>query len=141
METKHKLDLDTNGTPVDATKYQTMIGSLKYLTSSIPNIVHATCLCAGFELTGFLDTDHVRCQDTFKSTSKGTQFLSEILNRRDLPRDTPIDRLEVLRILSHIVRRVKGSSGWGRLDQDADFSNEEGNPSLEKPDGCGNEIE
>ncbi|GJX50632.1 retrovirus-related pol polyprotein from transposon TNT 1-94 [Tanacetum coccineum] len=30
MENKHKLDLDMNGTPVDATKYQSMIGSLMY---------------------------------------------------------------------------------------------------------------
>ncbi|GKD41657.1 retrovirus-related pol polyprotein from transposon TNT 1-94, partial [Tanacetum coccineum] len=28
MENKHKLDLDMNGTPVDATKYRSMIGSL-----------------------------------------------------------------------------------------------------------------
>ncbi|GJZ89981.1 hypothetical protein Tco_0661908 [Tanacetum coccineum] len=46
MEIKDKLDLDKNGTPVDATKYRSMIGALMYLTSSRPNIVHATCLCA-----------------------------------------------------------------------------------------------
>ncbi|GKA37234.1 copia protein [Tanacetum coccineum] len=45
MESKHKLDLDTNRTPVDAMKYHSMIG----------------------------------CQDTFKSTSGGTQFLGEKL--------------------------------------------------------------
>ncbi|GJV32276.1 retrovirus-related pol polyprotein from transposon TNT 1-94 [Tanacetum coccineum] len=27
---------------------------------------------SGFELTGFSDADHARCQDTFKSTSRGT---------------------------------------------------------------------
>nr|GFB48619.1 reverse transcriptase domain-containing protein [Tanacetum cinerariifolium] len=43
MEIKDKLDLDQNGTPVDATKYRSMIGSLMYLTSSRPDIVHATC--------------------------------------------------------------------------------------------------
>nr|GEV51507.1 retrovirus-related Pol polyprotein from transposon TNT 1-94 [Tanacetum cinerariifolium] len=84
MEIKDKLDLDQNGTPVDATKYRSMIGALMYLTSSRPNIVHATCLCAryqakptkkdlkedsGFELTGFLDVDYAGCKDTFKSTS------------------------------------------------------------------------
>nr|GEW77998.1 hypothetical protein [Tanacetum cinerariifolium] len=45
MEIKDKLDLDQNGTPVDATKYRSMIGALMYLTSSRPDIVHATCLC------------------------------------------------------------------------------------------------
>nr|GEW80486.1 copia protein [Tanacetum cinerariifolium] len=49
MEIKDKLDLDQNGTPVDATKYRSMIGALMYLTSSKPNIVHATCLCAQYQ--------------------------------------------------------------------------------------------
>nr|GEY13762.1 hypothetical protein [Tanacetum cinerariifolium] len=49
MEIKDKLDLDQNGTPVDATKYRSMIGALMYLTSSRPNIVHAICLCARYQ--------------------------------------------------------------------------------------------
>nr|GEV20166.1 Gag-Pol polyprotein [Tanacetum cinerariifolium] len=47
--TKDKLDLDQNGTPVDATKYRCMIGASMYLTSSRPDIVHATCLCARYQ--------------------------------------------------------------------------------------------
>nr|GEU63744.1 hypothetical protein [Tanacetum cinerariifolium] len=49
MEIKDNLDLDQNGTPVDATKYRSMIGALIYLTSSRPDIVHATCLCARYQ--------------------------------------------------------------------------------------------
>ncbi|GKC09426.1 retrovirus-related pol polyprotein from transposon TNT 1-94 [Tanacetum coccineum] len=49
MEIKDKLDLDQNGSPVDATKYHSMIGALMYLTSSRPDIVHATCLCARYQ--------------------------------------------------------------------------------------------
>nr|GEW69193.1 hypothetical protein [Tanacetum cinerariifolium] len=49
MEIKDKLDLDQNGSPVDATKYRSMIGALMYLTSSRPDIVHATCLCAWYQ--------------------------------------------------------------------------------------------
>nr|GEZ66227.1 copia protein [Tanacetum cinerariifolium] len=114
MEIKDKLDLDQNGTPVDATKYRSMIGALMYLTSSRPDIIHATCLCAryqakqtekhlkevkrifrylrgtvntglwylkdsGFKLTGFLDADYAGCEDTFKSTFSGAQFLGEKL--------------------------------------------------------------
>ncbi|GJZ16185.1 retrovirus-related pol polyprotein from transposon TNT 1-94 [Tanacetum coccineum] len=94
MEIKDRLDLDQNGSPVDATKYSSMIGALMYLTSSRPDIVHATCLCAryqakptekhlkedsSFELTGFSDADYVVCKDTFKSTSDGAQFLGEKL--------------------------------------------------------------
>nr|GEW67081.1 uncharacterized mitochondrial protein AtMg00810-like [Tanacetum cinerariifolium] len=49
MEIKDKLDLDQNGTPINATKYRSMIGALMYLTSSRPDIVHATCLCARYQ--------------------------------------------------------------------------------------------
>ncbi|GKC41870.1 retrovirus-related pol polyprotein from transposon TNT 1-94 [Tanacetum coccineum] len=73
MEIKDKLDLDQNGSPVDATKYRSMIGALMYLTSSRPNID------SGFELIGFSDADYAGCKDTFKSTSGGAQFLGEKL--------------------------------------------------------------
>nr|GFB44007.1 retrovirus-related Pol polyprotein from transposon TNT 1-94 [Tanacetum cinerariifolium] len=49
MEIKDKLDLNQNGTQVDATKYHSRIGALMYLTSSRPNIIHATCLCAQYQ--------------------------------------------------------------------------------------------
>ncbi|GJR08808.1 putative ribonuclease H-like domain-containing protein [Tanacetum coccineum] len=49
MEIKDKLDLDKNGTLVDAMKYRSMIGGLMYLTSNRPDIVHATCLCARYQ--------------------------------------------------------------------------------------------
>nr|GFB15814.1 hypothetical protein [Tanacetum cinerariifolium] len=102
MEIKDKIDLDQNGTPIDATKYRSMIGALMYLTSSRPDIVHAekhlkevkrifrylrgtvnTGLWYtkdfGFELIGFSDADYAGCKDTFKSTSGGAQFLGEKL--------------------------------------------------------------
>nr|GFB15738.1 hypothetical protein [Tanacetum cinerariifolium] len=49
VEIKDKLDLDQNGTPVDATIYRSMISALMYLTSSRPDIVNATCLCARYQ--------------------------------------------------------------------------------------------
>nr|GEU65846.1 retrovirus-related Pol polyprotein from transposon TNT 1-94 [Tanacetum cinerariifolium] len=49
MDNKDKLDLDQIGTPVNATKYRSMIGALMYLTSSRPDIVHATCVCARYQ--------------------------------------------------------------------------------------------
>ncbi|GJU42052.1 retrovirus-related pol polyprotein from transposon TNT 1-94 [Tanacetum coccineum] len=48
MATKH-LDADMSGTPVDQTKYRSMVGALMYLTASRPNIVHATCYCARYQ--------------------------------------------------------------------------------------------
>nr|GEZ65418.1 ribonuclease H-like domain-containing protein [Tanacetum cinerariifolium] len=109
MATKH-LDADLSGTPVDQTKYRSMVRALMYLTPSRPDIVHTTCYCAryqakltekhltvvkrifwylkdainmglwypkdtSFELTAFLDLDHVGCLDSRKSTSGGIQFL------------------------------------------------------------------
>nr|GEV47074.1 uncharacterized mitochondrial protein AtMg00810-like [Tanacetum cinerariifolium] len=49
IEIKDKLDLDKNGTLVDAMKYRSMIGALMYLTSSRPDIIHANCLCARYQ--------------------------------------------------------------------------------------------
>nr|GEW09599.1 copia protein [Tanacetum cinerariifolium] len=49
MDIKDKLDLDQIGTPVDATKYHSMIGALMYITSSRPYIVHATYICARYQ--------------------------------------------------------------------------------------------
>ncbi|GJS68592.1 retrovirus-related pol polyprotein from transposon TNT 1-94 [Tanacetum coccineum] len=63
MEIKDKLDLDKNGTLVDATKYRSMIGALMYLTSSRSDIMRT-----------LRDVP-----DTFKSTSGGAQFLGEKL--------------------------------------------------------------
>ncbi|GKB24606.1 retrovirus-related pol polyprotein from transposon TNT 1-94 [Tanacetum coccineum] len=49
------------GTPVDATLYRGMIGSLMYLTST------------------YSDADHAGCQDTRRSTSGSAQFLGDKL--------------------------------------------------------------
>ncbi|GJR19436.1 integrase, catalytic region, zinc finger, CCHC-type containing protein [Tanacetum coccineum] len=42
-------DADLSGTPVDQTKYRSMVGALMYLTASRPDIVHATCYCARYQ--------------------------------------------------------------------------------------------
>ncbi|GKE61503.1 retrovirus-related pol polyprotein from transposon TNT 1-94, partial [Tanacetum coccineum] len=44
-----KLDADLQGTPVDQTKYRSMIGGLMYLTASRPNIAFATFVCARYQ--------------------------------------------------------------------------------------------
>jgi hypothetical protein len=49
METSIKLDMDENGKKVDITKYQGMIGSLLYLTTSRPGIMFSVYLCARFQ--------------------------------------------------------------------------------------------
>ncbi|GKD80224.1 retrovirus-related pol polyprotein from transposon TNT 1-94 [Tanacetum coccineum] len=88
MDTKH-LDADLSGTPVDQTKYRSMVGALMYLTASRPDIVHATCYCARYQakptekhLTAvkrifryLKDSINAGCLDSRKSTSGGIQFL------------------------------------------------------------------
>ncbi|GKC58619.1 integrase, catalytic region, zinc finger, CCHC-type containing protein, partial [Tanacetum coccineum] len=49
MVEKSKLDEDLQGKPVNATLYRGMIGSLMYLTSSIPDLIYAVCLCAWYQ--------------------------------------------------------------------------------------------
>nr|GEU33784.1 retrovirus-related Pol polyprotein from transposon TNT 1-94 [Tanacetum cinerariifolium] len=87
MDIKDKLDLDQIGTPVYAMKYRSMIGALMYLTSSRPDIVHATCVWARYqahptekhlkEVKMIFHADYAGSKDTFKSTSGGAQFLGE----------------------------------------------------------------
>nr|GFD15387.1 uncharacterized mitochondrial protein AtMg00810-like [Tanacetum cinerariifolium] len=48
MATKHR-DADMSGTPVDQTKYHSMVEALMYLTASRPYIMHATCYCARYQ--------------------------------------------------------------------------------------------
>nr|GEU92267.1 hypothetical protein [Tanacetum cinerariifolium] len=48
MATKH-LDANLSGTPRDQTKYRSMVGALMYLTTSRPDIMHATCYCAHYQ--------------------------------------------------------------------------------------------
>nr|GEZ87235.1 ribonuclease H-like domain-containing protein [Tanacetum cinerariifolium]GEZ88006.1 ribonuclease H-like domain-containing protein [Tanacetum cinerariifolium] len=49
MVEKNKLSKDIHETPVDATLYHDMIGSLIYLTSSRPDFIYAVCLCARYQ--------------------------------------------------------------------------------------------
>nr|GEU54974.1 uncharacterized mitochondrial protein AtMg00810-like [Tanacetum cinerariifolium] len=46
---KSNLDKDLQGKPVDPTHYRGMIHSIMYLTSSIPDLVFAVCMCARYQ--------------------------------------------------------------------------------------------
>nr|GEZ68331.1 hypothetical protein [Tanacetum cinerariifolium] len=48
MATK-PLNADLSGTPVDQTKYNSMVGEFMYLRTSRPDIIHATCYCARYQ--------------------------------------------------------------------------------------------
>nr|GEZ00172.1 hypothetical protein [Tanacetum cinerariifolium] len=49
MVEQAKLKLDLVRKPVDHTHYRSMIGSLMYVTSSRPDIMFATCMCARYQ--------------------------------------------------------------------------------------------
>nr|GEW63263.1 hypothetical protein [Tanacetum cinerariifolium] len=48
MVEKSKLDEDPKGKAVDPTRYHVMIGTLMYLTSSIPDLVFTVCMCVRY---------------------------------------------------------------------------------------------
>nr|GEW27115.1 hypothetical protein [Tanacetum cinerariifolium] len=89
MVEQAKLKLDLVGKPVDHTDYRSMIGSLMYVTSSRPNIMFATCMCARYQanpnehhvsaLTAYSDADHAGCHLDRKSTSGSVQFFGDKL--------------------------------------------------------------
>nr|GEU93972.1 retrovirus-related Pol polyprotein from transposon TNT 1-94 [Tanacetum cinerariifolium] len=68
MVEQAKLKLDLVGKPVDHTDYQSMIGSLMYITSSRPDIMFANYF--GFDLTAYSDVDHARCHLDRKTESE-----------------------------------------------------------------------
>nr|GEV69818.1 hypothetical protein [Tanacetum cinerariifolium] len=51
IDTEKPLIKDSDGEDVDVHIYRSMIGSLMYLTSSMPDIMFAVCACARFQVT------------------------------------------------------------------------------------------
>nr|GFB49754.1 uncharacterized mitochondrial protein AtMg00810-like [Tanacetum cinerariifolium] len=49
MVEQAKLKIDLVGKPVDHTDYRSMIGSLMCVTSSRPDVMFATCMCARYQ--------------------------------------------------------------------------------------------
>ncbi|GJS02111.1 retrovirus-related pol polyprotein from transposon TNT 1-94 [Tanacetum coccineum] len=49
MVDRHKLDEDPLGIPVDQTRFRSMVGSLLYLTASLPDLVFVVCMCARYQ--------------------------------------------------------------------------------------------
>nr|GEX66375.1 hypothetical protein [Tanacetum cinerariifolium] len=59
METHKPLSKDAVGTYVDVHLYRSMIGSLMYLTSSMPYIMFAVCACSRFQVQPKVSHMHV----------------------------------------------------------------------------------
>ena len=49
MGTNGNLDIDASGNMVDQKLYQSLIGSLLYVTTSRPDVMFSVCMCARFQ--------------------------------------------------------------------------------------------
>ncbi|GJU98517.1 ribonuclease H-like domain-containing protein [Tanacetum coccineum] len=72
MVEKNNLDADLQGTPVDATHYLGMIGSLMYLTSSRPDLIYDVCRCAVEDMD--LETAQITTTAKFPTLKNGHSF-------------------------------------------------------------------
>ncbi|GKB30076.1 retrovirus-related pol polyprotein from transposon TNT 1-94 [Tanacetum coccineum] len=88
MVEKNNLDEDLQGTPVDATLYRGMIGSLMYLTPNRPDLIYAVCLCARSKdeepdaIIKCIKNIQVLLNATVLNvqTDNGTEFVNQTLN-------------------------------------------------------------
>ncbi|GJX00298.1 hypothetical protein Tco_0184211 [Tanacetum coccineum] len=71
MVERSKLDEDPQGTPVDPTRYRSMVSSLMYLTTSRPDLVFVVCMCARYQA---------------KPTEKHLTAVKWVFRSRGLPR-------------------------------------------------------
>ncbi|GJX85193.1 retrovirus-related pol polyprotein from transposon TNT 1-94 [Tanacetum coccineum] len=103
MVEKNKLDEDLQGTPVDATLYSGMIGSLMYQTSSSHDLIYAVCLCARF-----LCTATTKVQLLYDATMLNTQEQSTSIKIQFLDRKARYEK--------HVSGNAKTSDrGRGRV--------------------------
>ncbi|GKA34233.1 hypothetical protein Tco_0720662, partial [Tanacetum coccineum] len=82
IESNQPLVKDEDGVEVDVHEYRSMIGSLMYLTTSMPDIMFAISACARdspFELEAFSDSDYEGASLDRKSTTGRCQFLGRRL--------------------------------------------------------------
>ncbi|GKG23917.1 hypothetical protein Tco_0391953, partial [Tanacetum coccineum] len=79
MDIEKPLLKDLDGDDVDVHLNRSMIGSLMYLTSSMPDIMFAVCLWypkdSPFDLVAYSDSDYTGASLDRKSTTGGCQFL------------------------------------------------------------------
>ncbi|GJW81649.1 retrovirus-related pol polyprotein from transposon TNT 1-94 [Tanacetum coccineum] len=144
MEIKDKLDLDQYGSPIDEMKYHSMIGALMYLTSSRPDIVHATYLCARYQakptkkhlkevkrilryLRGTVNTGEKLV--SWSSKKQDCTTLSTVEAEYDLPTSRPLYKSSsVVDRFNYLVRRLgMHSLSPQELDRLAKLRNDEPN--------------
>ncbi|GKC15855.1 retrovirus-related pol polyprotein from transposon TNT 1-94 [Tanacetum coccineum] len=121
------LDSDLSGTPVDQTKYRSMIGALKYLTTGRTDIVHATCYCARYQARP--------TEKHLKEVKRIFRYLKNTINNGTLyPKDTRFNLtafsdsnhagcLDTRKITSGVIQFLGGDKlvSWSSKKQDCTF--------------------
>ncbi|XP_023761421.1 uncharacterized mitochondrial protein AtMg00810-like [Lactuca sativa] len=86
MSSLAPISTDPNAANINATLYRGMIGSLLYLTASLPDIMfHRLNLGlwyprdSEFKLIGYTDFDHSECGIDYKCTLEGAQMIRDKL--------------------------------------------------------------
>ncbi|GJR86363.1 hypothetical protein Tco_0210374 [Tanacetum coccineum] len=130
MVERTKLDEDLSGTPVDQTKYRSMIGSLMYLTASRPDLVFAVCMCARYQsrptkkhleavkrvflyLQGTINMGLWYPKDTAMALTAYADAISSCSSRSKLARPSRLQRLNTSRCLVAVPK----SYGCGLIYQ------------------------
>ncbi|GJW90918.1 retrovirus-related pol polyprotein from transposon TNT 1-94 [Tanacetum coccineum] len=99
MAISPKLDVDLSGTPIDQTKYHSMIGSLMYLTTSRTYLsvdMFCATLSARLPESTQGDADYAYFHDTCNNTSGRIQFLCDKLLADLFKKSLSKERVEYL---------------------------------------------
>ncbi|GJR09149.1 retrovirus-related pol polyprotein from transposon TNT 1-94 [Tanacetum coccineum] len=103
MLEKSKLYEDTQGKAVNPTHYRGMVGTLMYLTASRPDLTFVVCMCARYQAKP--TKKHLHAVKRIFKYLRGTVNSQ---NRKDLPRDIPLDIVVVLRYEKRSKSKIKG---------------------------------
>ncbi|GKB50834.1 hypothetical protein Tco_0901587 [Tanacetum coccineum] len=112
MVEKNKLDKDLQGTPVDATLYRDMIGSLMYLTFSRPDLIYAVWLCARYQAKPTKKHLNAQFWYTIKNVQDTDSYEFLLANKKC------IVNAEVFRTILNICPRVEGVDFTDVLDDE-----------------------
>nr|GEW70108.1 retrovirus-related Pol polyprotein from transposon TNT 1-94 [Tanacetum cinerariifolium] len=93
MVDRLKLDEDLSGSPVDQTRFRSMVGSLMYLTASRPDLVFSVCICARYQA---------------KPTKKYLEALKRVFrlsrHKKKHIRESSVPRSKHIDIFHHFIR-------------------------------------
>nr|GEV35897.1 ribonuclease H-like domain-containing protein [Tanacetum cinerariifolium] len=103
IETQKPLLKDEDGKEVDVYMYRSMIGSLMYLTSSRPNIMFATCVCARYQGRTLISRVDGKKVLITESTIRRYLQLEDVEGVDCLPNDVIFDQLTLMSTMASAI--------------------------------------